>query len=306
LLPAVQAAREAARRIQCVNNLKQIGLAFHDFETTHKYFPNTYLVLPENDTAVSNTTVANYGQSAFVLILPFLEETNTYELIQQKNNTSFFNPANMPPPVGTNKAYSTLLSGFLCLSAPGDPTTDYTSALAASFNNFGLTINNPDGMSFGRTDYAPDAGTQLGAMGITITAAGSIISQPPARPTRFKDITDGASHTIMVVEDAGRPAFYGSLGKVSDGPNPQGGGAWADPLNYIATNGSVDDGSGFVPGTCAVNCSNDSEIYSFHSGGSNVVFGDGSVQFISATLNLQQIAALLSKAGGEIPVGPNP
>jgi prepilin-type processing-associated H-X9-DG protein len=98
----------------------------------------------------------------------------------------------------------------------------------------------------------------------------------------------------------------GNLGKVSDGPNPQGGGGWADPLNYIATNGSVDDGSGFVPGACAVNCSNDSEIYSFHSGGSNVVFGDGSVQFISATLNLQQIAALLSKAGGEMPVDYNP
>ncbi len=306
LLPAVQAAREAARRTQCVNNLKQIGLAFHDFETAHKYFPNAYMVLPQNDPAVSNTTVAKYGQSAFVLILPFLEEANTYELIQQKNHTSFFNPANMPPPVGTNKAYSTLLPGFLCPSAQGDPTTNYTSALAASFNNFGLTINYPDGMTFGRTDYAPDAGTQLGAMGITITAAASIISQPPARPTRFKDITDGASHTIMVVEDAGRPAFYGSVGKISDGPNPQGGGAWADPLNYIATNGSVDDGSGFVPGTCAVNCSNDSEIYSFHSGGSNVVFGDGSVQFISATLNLQQIAALLSKAGGEIPVDYNP
>ena len=70
-------------------------------------------------------------------------------------------------------------------------------------------------MIFGRSDYAPDAGTELGAMGITITAAGGIIAQPPAKPTQFKNITDGASHTILIVEDAGRPAFYGSQGRIS-------------------------------------------------------------------------------------------
>ena len=300
LLPAVQAAREAARRKQCQNNLKQIGLALHSFENVYQYFPNAYVYLSQNDPAVSNPTVARYGQSAFVLILPYLENAALFGSIQQTNNTSFFNPANLPPPGGTNTAYSTPLPGFLCPSVPGDATTDYTKALAASFNNFGLTINYPDGMIFGRTDYAPDAGTELGAMGISITAAASIITQPPAFPTRFSDIIDGSSNTIMVVEDAARPPFYGNHGRINDGPNPQGGGAWADPLNYIATNGSVADGSGFVPGPCAVNCSNDSEIFSFHPGGSNVLFGDGGVRFISDNLNLQQVAALLSKAGGEV------
>ncbi len=300
LLPAVQGVRETARRGQCANNLKQIGLAFHNFEATRHYFPTAYTALAAPDPAVSNKSVASYGPSAFVVLLPFLEQATVSGLILQASNTSFFNPANMPSPVGTNNAYSTTLPGFLCPSAQGNPTIDYTAALAASFNNFGLSISYPDGMSFGRTDYAPDAGTELGAMGITITAAGGMIAQPPAKPVRFKDITDGASHTIMVVEDAGRPAFYSNLGEVNAGPNPQGGGAWADPLNYIATNGSRDDGTGFVPGTCAVNCSNDSEIYSFHPGGSNVAWGDGSVSFIPDTLTLQDIAALLSRAGGEI------
>jgi prepilin-type N-terminal cleavage/methylation domain-containing protein/prepilin-type processing-associated H-X9-DG protein len=300
LLPAIQRVRESARRSQCANNLRQIGLAFVNFEATRRYFPTAYATLSAPDPAVSNKSVASYGPSAFVSILPFLEQTAVSQMITQTSNTSFFNPVNMPPPVGTNTAYSTTLPGFLCPSAQGNPTIDYTAALAASFNNFGLSISYPDGMIFGRSDYAPDAGTELGAMGITITAAGGIIAQPPVKPTRFKDITDGASRTILAVEDAGRPVFYGNLGEVNPGPNPQGGGAWADPLNYIATNGSTDDGSGFVPGTCAVNCSNDSEIYSFHPGGSNVVWGDGSVSFIPDSLSLQDLAALLSRAGGEI------
>ena len=128
-------------------------------------------------------------------------------MIAQTGNTSFFNPANMPP---TGRHEHRLLDAIARFLLPvrhqGDPTVDYTAALAASFNNFGLSISYPAGMIFGRSDYAPDAGTELGAMGITITAAGGIIAQPPASPTRFKDITDGASHTILIVEDAGRPA----------------------------------------------------------------------------------------------------
>jgi prepilin-type processing-associated H-X9-DG protein len=95
------------------------------------------------------------------------------------------------------------------------------------------------------------------------------------------------------------------------GPAPQGGGAWADPLNYIATNGSDPSGSGIAAGggfmgmpsapwSCANGCSNDSEIFAFHIGGSNVVFGDGSVRFVKNGLTMSQMQALLSRAGGEV------
>ena len=94
------------------------------------------------------------------------------------------------------------------------------------------------------------------------------------------------------------------------GTAPQGGGAWADPLNYIATNGSDPGGSGIAAGggfmgipaapwTCANGCSNDSEIFAFHPAGSNVAFGDGSVQFVKNGLTMNQMQALLSRAGGE-------
>src|SRR5260370_1135678 len=122
---------------------------------------------------------------------------------------------------------------------------------------------------------------------------------------------------------AGRPAWYSSKGIVTTGPTigsyqagangpaPQGGGAWADPLNYIATNGADPSGTGIAAGgdflgippapwSCANGCSNDSEIFAFHSGGSNVVFGDGSVRFIRNGLTMAQMQALLSRAGGEV------
>ena len=77
----------------------------------------------------------------------------------------------------------------------------------------------------------------------------------------------------------------------SAGPAPQGGGGWADPLNYIATNGADPSGTGIAAGggfmgmppapwTCSENCSNDSEVFSFHPGGGNMCFGDGSVRFV--------------------------
>ncbi len=197
-----------------------------------------------------------------------------------------------------------------------------------SFTNFGITITYPDGLSFGRTDYAPDAGLEVDTPGININAAASILCQPSSTqgPIRATDVTDGLSNTIMIVEDAGRPAWYGSNGLVppngyqpnlgayqgnGNGPAPQGGGGWADPLNYIATNGSDPSGSGIAAGgafdgmpaapfTCSSFCSNDSEVFAFHTGGGNIVFGDGSVRFLRSGLTNAQLGALLSRNGGEV------
>jgi prepilin-type processing-associated H-X9-DG protein len=161
---------------------------------------------------------------------------------------------------------------------------------------------------------------QADVPGININAGASIIVQPPAPPVRLTGIPDGTSNTLMIIEDSERPAWYGSKGRVTsagsyqagpNGPAPQGGGGWADPLNYIATNGSDPSGSGIAAGggflgippapwSCANGCSNDSEIFAFHSGGSNALFGDGSVRFVKNGLTMNQMEALLSRAGGEV------
>ena len=321
LLPAVQQAREAARRTQCKNNLKQIGLALYNYADAFQYFPRAFGVTA-SDPAASNGT-SGYGPSAFTVILPYLDQNNLYQKIDVTK--AALDTSNLPP---NNSAYSTPISTYLCPSSPGQATANYSAELANSFNNFGINLSLPANLIFGRTDYAPNAGMEADVPGINITAGASIICEAPDGPVNFAGVTDGLSNTIVVVEDAGRPGWYGSKGVASapaiggytpvqgtyqggtTGPAPQGGGAWADPLNYIATNGADPSGSGIAAGggflgiptaawSCANGCSNDSEVFSFHAGGSNAAFGDGSVRFLKNGLSMAQMQSLLSRAGGE-------
>jgi prepilin-type N-terminal cleavage/methylation domain-containing protein/prepilin-type processing-associated H-X9-DG protein len=323
LVPAVQKVREAAARIQCANNLKQIGLALHQFHDVNRAFPQAYRPLAHPDPTAPPGT-GTYGAAALVLILPYIEQANVFRGIDVTR--AALSSVNMPP---NNPAYSMPIAIFLCPSSPGQPSVVYTAELANSFNNFGVAITPAAGLIFGRTDYAPDAGLSIDIPGISINGAASILCQPPDGPVRITDITDGTSNTIMITEDGGRPGWYRSRGAASQpaiggytpaigsyqggaaGPAPQGGGGWADPLNYIATNGSDPTGSGIAAGggfmgmpsapfTCTAGCSNDSEIFAFHTAGSNMLFGDGSVRFVRNGLTVSQMAALLSRAGSEV------
>jgi prepilin-type processing-associated H-X9-DG protein len=312
LLPAVQKVREAANRTHCSNNLKQIGLAFHAYHGSYKRFPQVYRPLATPDPTAPPGT-GTYGAAVFTLILPYIEQNAIYQRIDV--NRAALSVVNMPP---GNPAYSNVIPIYLCPSAPAQPAVDYSAELANSFNNFGIAVAYPPGMVWGRTDYAPDAGMQAAVPGININAGASIICQPPDEPVRIGDVSDGTSNTMMIIEDAGRPTWYGSNGAVTmpsytgaAGTTPQGGGAWADPLNYIATNGGDPSGTGIAAGggfmgiplapwSCASGCTNDSEILAFHTGGSNVCFGDGSVRFVRNGLTMNQASALLSRAGGEV------
>lgn len=327
LLPAVQAARESANRTQCNSNLKQIGLGFHHFHDVNKAFPQAYKPLPTPDPSAPVGT-GTFGAGAFVMILPFLEQGTVSQggLKGIDVARAALSSINMPP---NNPAYSTPIPVFLCPSSPGRSTIDYSQELANSFNNFGISVSPAPGLTFGRTDYAADAGMMADLPGISINAGASIICQPPDGPVRFADVRDGTSNTFMIVEDAGRPGWYGFRGAAKEpdiggytpalgsylggdaGPAPQGGGAWADPLNYNATNGgdpggtAIAAGGGFMgiplaPWSCATGCTNDSEIFSFHVDGGNTLFGDGSVRWVKKDLTMYLTQVLLSRAGGEV------
>ncbi len=106
---------------------------------------------------------------------------------------------------------------------------------------------------------------------------------------------------MLIAEDAGRPDLWGPKGPVS-GTTDVSGAAWADELGTYALHGWQPNnpaGAG-EGGPCGVNCSNDNEIFGFHTGGANVVFGDGSVHFLSNNIDIGILAALTTKSGGEV------
>ena len=137
-------------------------------------------------------------------------------------------------------------------------------------------------------------------------------------------MTDGTSNTILLAESAGRPTVYRlgrAIGSPLDPSNPQrvNGGGWARAASDFDLKGSSPDGASF-PGPCAVNCTNGKDVgntypdpvygsngtgetYSFHAGGANLLFGDGSVHFVSAGINIVVYAALVTRAGGEVVPG---
>jgi prepilin-type processing-associated H-X9-DG protein len=124
------------------------------------------------------------------------------------------------------------------------------------------------------------------------------------------NITDGSSNTIMLGEDAGRPVgynhnhqIYSQYGYPVDGvlnPTNYGGGAWADPYSFAHLCGSTPDGIRCMGGICMINCSSNNELYSFHPGGVNVCFVDGSVHFLKESMDPLIVVSLITRAGGEI------
>jgi prepilin-type N-terminal cleavage/methylation domain-containing protein/prepilin-type processing-associated H-X9-DG protein len=299
LLPAVQQAREAARRSQCKNNLKQIGLALMNYEDSYKMFPPSRI----------NISSPKFETSWQTMVLPQLDQA---PLAKQYNpNISWFMAAN---DVATTK----LLPVMLCPSAGSSrllPTTALYSALGRTtgqpvwgYADYG-SINAVRNSVFTLAGTPLPAGTKeiVGAMG---RGPGGV---------RISEIKDGTSNTVMIGEDAGRPTQYiggkeglnPRVGNVAFGtPYVADGWGWADINSGFSIDGSNQagvqnntSGSGVVTmvGNCLMNCTNDSEIYSFHSGGAQFLFADGSVRFLSQNLSPATLAALVTRSNKDLP-----
>jgi prepilin-type processing-associated H-X9-DG protein len=116
---------------------------------------------------------------------------------------------------------------------------------------------------------------------------------------RLTDISDGASNTLLVVEVAGRPKLLRAGRHVAG--DFAFGGSWASNANVVSIVGSSADGS-TMPGPCAINCTN-RQLYAFHSGGAHFLYADGSVHFLRASVSIRVLAALATRAGGEVVTG---
>ena len=288
LLPAVQAAREAARRMACTNNLKQFGLALHGYHDTHGAFPPAFVNKgPYGTTPFSFT----HGWSPFVL--PFIEQQPLYD--RYRWGVPLYHPENQP-------VMTEHLKVFQC---PSTPEQGRFSAGDGPFVLFGTkgacgdyTIALGVDAELARRGWVDPVGDYRSALMHTPTPG--LAPTPTVTPTRLADITDGTSTTILVTEVAGRPKLW-RLGRFVSAL-PLEGGPWNHFKGGILLRGSTSDGTKLGP--CALNCTNDGEVYAFHPGGANAVFADGSVRFLKVGMNLRVMAGLVTRAGGEI-VGPD-
>jgi prepilin-type N-terminal cleavage/methylation domain-containing protein/prepilin-type processing-associated H-X9-DG protein len=338
LLPAVQKVREAAARMACSNNLKQLGLAIHNYESSNGKLPAAYTLLPAPDPDPNAQFAGRkVGLSLQANLLPYVEQNAICNLLNP--NVSSFDTVNIPPGgphSGANTAYANPVKTYLCPSNPTADTLNYYNACWGPYGDGGGAVCFPGGANpnvtnlvpppnqiWARTDYFPIVGIQdalidsLGLRGQYPTStqmSGSINDPqyPGGGPFRIVAITDGLSNTIFMGETGGKPVGYNHARQIYisevdglpvDGsiePVSSGGGAWGDMFTYSALAGARCDNSGYRLGPCMINQTSNNEIYSWHTGGANVLFGDGSVHFLTESIPPQVIIALVTRSGGEV------
>lgn len=281
LLPAVQKIREAANRVKCSNNLKQLGLAFHNFESVNGAFPNC------TTTKISAVTGLTVNSHWGLQVLPYIEQDNVRNHYQfDYQNRDAQNAVVLLSPIQIMICPSTPVSQRLTLVPGGagnyNATTDYLATMGVAtsqYTNAYVTNPNP-----------------------AVTAVPSGIITPGINLiTRLADVTDGLSNTILLAEAAGRPNWW-KVGKIDPARSITLGG-WSE-FNGGIMRGYMPDGTpGTSPGgggPCMVNCNNELSIYSFHTGMANTLNGDGSVRLLRQTATATIVAAMITRSGGEL------
>ncbi len=308
LLPAVQAAREAARRTQCVNNLKQVGLALHNHHDTYKRFPpGAAQDQPPFSSQVNGPN--DWGSSWMVYLLPYVEQSAMYDKWQFSGSSGVFNANNLALRTGAS------MEGFQCPSSPLPKTADSQQATAAV--NYVAISGAHNGLIAGYTETRNVAGSAsiYGSIG-----GGGVLF--PNSKLNFSAITDGTTN-VMAVSEHGDYLFKAD-GTRADWRASQVWG-WAigckdyrEPPNYNAAsdrrpfntttiryavnqkkgwaNGNGDNAGAGVGRDGGANI----PLNSAHPGGVNILLCDGSVRFVANTVPLDVLARLATRDDGQV------
>jgi prepilin-type processing-associated H-X9-DG protein/prepilin-type N-terminal cleavage/methylation domain-containing protein len=268
LLPAVQSAREAARRSQCCNNLMQFGIALQNYESSHEVLPPGVV----NPTGPILDQPKGYHFGWIAQILPHCEQRNVY-------NHFNFNHGLYEAQNFTTR--TDLIRGFLCPSDPGasrGPTGVAMTSYAGSHND----------------KEAPIAANNNGVLFLNSAV-------------RYEDITDGSSQTIFVGEKFNDGLGEGWASGTRATLRNSGSGVNPSPKASLTAQGPADDAAAGADGTKAAGAGTAFDTLSFvggyasrHPGGANFAFGDGSVRFLKNSIGPGIFLLLANRADGEI------
>ena len=269
LLPAVQQVREAARRIQCGNHVRQLGLAMMNYESSQMELPPGW----SSDTSLVEHGEPGWGWSAH--LLPYLEQNNLYEQID-------FTVA-IEEPMHADVVV-TPLPIFLCPSDPADDVLDLAVELIGDHDH---EDDDADGdhehgeleeFFASRSNYSGVFGTNEAGDG-SVEGDGAFFENSNMKLARF---SDGLSNTMLIGE---RSNALGSVSWIGFVPELE------EPAARIV--GVADHTPNHIDGHFE-------DFRSYHPGGINVVLGDGSTHFVSSNVNLETFQALATRAGGEV------
>jgi len=295
LLPAVQAAREAARRMQCSNNLKQLGLALHNYHDVNKVFP--YNGMPEGDA----THQRRRGASWIVRILPFMEQNAAYDQMVFSGDWSMqHGPSPNQTLVGQLR-----IPSLNCPSTPLPLTRTQGSVTLQATNYVSICGSYYKGGTTATVSTSPGSGDVYPGRAVY---SGVIINiEHNGRPVGMHGITDGTSNTIMVSEQSDFQINPADRAKVDRRASGHDGSTWScgQGTGYWTQNGTtirypIAGGYGATGNTQPYDLN--IPLFSAHPGGVLCTLADGSVRFVSETIDFAILTALADRADGN-PVG---
>jgi len=305
LLPAVQKVREAASRMSCENNLKQIALASMNFESAYSRFPPA--VNTQIDPYYGQAMVSKYSPpvdptqsyTIWEALMPFIEQDNLQKslVLNQLDQYGIMTDSQYANCLGANSVGAQTIKILICPSdkLPSPAVTTYTD-------------DNGNVFYLGLTSYGGNAGTRA----VYWTSASKDGMFWLNSKVRIADVTDGTSNTLFFGEryhfdptfdqlNPNAPTYAGLI-------NSYGGWPWANvyamedqtessfsPINYMTPPGTTQAQWSYFLQDARVNA-----FGSGHTGGANFAFGDGSVHFLTSSLSLQLLQALSTRAGAEV------
>jgi prepilin-type N-terminal cleavage/methylation domain-containing protein/prepilin-type processing-associated H-X9-DG protein len=305
LLPAVQKVREAAARMKCTNNLKQIGLALHNFHDANNRFPPGYVDGNTDPNSTPDNDVGpGWGWATF--LLPYVEQDNLYKQI------------NLSQPIGVGVNAQVSLQALTIHQCPSDPLQQAFPVYDSSFTKPIATVAHGNYVGcngweecFNGAGGNPQGGSGTDGLSGVLGSGGAGLFYRNSRTT-FASITDGTSNTIVVGERSSNHSPSTWTGAVPGGRCP----AWmanVPPTPYSAPPGAPYDNADFGEALVLAHCNathlpsadfpifDPDTFYSYHTGqGANFLFGDGSVHFLTSGINPMTYQALATIAGGEV------